>query len=298
MTVDNQQHQAELHRKLWDMANSLRGQMVASEFKDYILGVIFYRFLSEKFESEVATYFEGDDLDYLTMWNTHDEDDRKELLDDIIDQIGFAIEPEYLYSSMIKDIRTGQFSVIDLKEAVTELNSTTVNSRTEEAFDHLFDDLDLDSSKLGKTVADRTTLMAKIMEHVGDIPFAHGDAEIDVLGDAYEFMISKFAANAGKSAGEFYTPQQVSSILAKIVTHGRDVVENVYDPTCGSGSLLLRVAKETTVKKYFGQELTSSTYNLARMNMMLHGVEPKHFDIKNDNTLTHPQHMGRSLMPL
>lgn len=130
------------------------------------------------------------------------------------------------------------------------------------------------------------------MANIAQIDFAHEDSEIDVLGDAYEYLISQFAANAGKKAGEFYTPQQVSKILAKIVTVGKTNLKNVYDPTCGSGSLLLRVAKEANVRKFYGQELTSTTYNLARMNMLLHDVNYTNFDIKNDNTLEHPQHIG------
>ena len=132
--------------------------------------------------------------------------------------------------------------------------------------------------------------MATIMASVNDISFHHGDVEIDVLGDAYEYMISNFAASAGKKAGEFYTPQQVSKVLAKIVTVGKKKIKNVYDPTCGSGSLLLRVAHEADVSKYYGQELTPTTYNLARMNMMLHGVTYEKFSIKNDNTLTDDLH--------
>ena len=150
--------------------------------------------------------------------------------------------------------------------------------------------MDLNNSKLGRGEAERTKLISTIMLKINDIDFHHEDAEIDVLGDAYEYLISNFAASAGKKAGEFYTPQQVSRILAKLVTINKSKLQNVYDPTCGSGSLLLRVGKETKVSSYYGQEFNSTTYNLARMNMLLHGVSFKHFDIKNADTLENPKH--------
>lgn len=293
MTANSQQHQAELHKKLWDMANSLRGQMEASEFKNYILGIIFYRFLSEKVEDEAKLFLSNNPgLTYEKVWDEQSEH-REQLVDSFIDSLGYAIKPEHLYSRFVADIKTNDFSIVALQEAINALNSSTVGSDTQDSFDHLFDDLDLNSSKLGRAVSDRTTLIARIIEHVDSIPFNHGDVEIDILGDAYEYLISKFASTAGKSAGEFYTPQQVSKILAKLVAGDKKQLNSVYDPTCGSGSLLLRVARETKVLNYYGQELTSATYNLARMNMMLHGVGHEDFDIKNDNTLTNPQHLDR-----
>lgn len=293
MTAMSQQHQAELHKKLWDMANSLRGQMEASEFKNYILGVIFYRFLSEKLEDKIVQFLANDEGEtYESIWNK-EEDSQQGIIDYFVGEVGYAIKPQYLFSQFAKDIAENKFDISSFSEAINEINASTVGSKTQDSFDHLFDDLDLNSSKLGRTVADRTALIAKIIQHVNDIPFTHDGVEIDVLGDAYEYMISKFASTAGKSAGEFYTPQQVSRILAKIVAGDKKQLTSVYDPTCGSGSLLLRVAKETKVLNYYGQELTSSTYNLARMNMMLHGVRHDDFDIKNDNTLTQPQHLDK-----
>ena len=178
------------------------------------------------------------------------------------------------------------------KGAINDITESTLGAESEEEFDHLFDDMDLSSTKLGRDVKTRSKLIAKVMANIAEIDFAHEDSEIDVLGDAYEYLISQFAANAGKKAGEFYTPQQVSKILAKIVTVGKTDLRDVYDPTCGSGSLLLRVSKEANVRKFYGQELTSTTYNLARMNMLLHDIDYTNFDIKNDDTLEHPQHMG------
>lgn len=292
MTATSQQHQADLHKKLWDMANSLRGQMEASEFKNYILGIIFYRFLSEKTETTVETFLKNDPGEtYNSVWAQ--EEYREPVTQYLVDTLGYAIAPEHLFSRFIEDIKTGDFNIVSLIEAINKLDASTVGTKTQDSLDHLFDDLDLMSSKLGKDVSDRTALIGRILQHVDDIPFIHDDVEIDVLGDAYEYMISKFAATAGKSAGEFYTPQQVSRILAKIVAKDKKQLNSVYDPTCGSGSLLLRVAKETKVLNYYGQELTSATYNLARMNMMLHGVSHEDFDIKNDNTLLKPQHLGQ-----
>lgn len=289
------QHQAELHRSLWDMANSLRGQMEASEFKNYILGIIFYRYLSENVEQIADEFLVDDGLTYFQGWEQMSD----ELAEALVDHAGYVIQPQYLFSEMIERIKQGDdggFDVEYLSQALTALIDSTRGEDSQEDFAHLFDDLDLTSSKLGRNNADRSRLMARILSAVNDISFNFADTESDVLGDAYEYMISNFAASAGKKAGEFYTPQQVSKILSKIVADGKQRLRSVYDPTCGSGSLLLRVARETKkgeVGTFYGQELTSTTYNLARMNMMLHGVRHQDFDIKNANTLTEPQHLGK-----
>ena len=159
-------------------------------------------------------------------------------------------------------------------------------------FMNLFNDMDLSSSRLGQTVKERTSLIIKVMNNLNDISFEHEDSEIDVLGDAYEYLISQFASSAGKKAGEFYTPQQVSKILSKIVTLGKKNLKSVYDPTCGSGSLLLRVGKESNVRNYYGSELTATTYNLARMNMLLHDISYQDFDIRLGDTLENPYHIN------
>ncbi len=166
-----------------------------------------------------------------------------------------------------------------------------MESESQDDFEALFEDLDLTSTKLGRTVGARNEIIVKIINALDEIDFRLEDIESDVLGDAYEFLIGKFAAGAGKTAGEFYTPQQVSTILAKIVTTGKTKVKSVYDPTCGSGSLLLRVAKEADVSEFYGQELNRTTYNLARMNMILHDVHYRQFDIRQENTLEEPQHL-------
>ncbi|WP_046174856.1 type I restriction-modification system subunit M [Domibacillus indicus] len=293
MTTSEKQRkqQADLHKKLWDMANDLRGQMEAYEFKNYILSLIFYRYLSEKTEDRVAKLLEEDEVSYAEAWE--DDEMKEALTEELLEQIGYVIEPQYLFSNLMKEIEKGEqgnFDTETLQQAVNTVTESTLGTDSQEDFQHLFDDLDLASSRLGRDVKSRSKLIAKIMVSVNSIPFLHDDVDIDVLGDAYEYLISQFAANAGKKAGEFYTPQQVSRILAKIVTHGKSDLKSVYDPTCGSGSLLLRVAKETNVRKFYGQELTSTTYNLARMNMLLHDVSYQNFDIQNANTLEEPYH--------
>lgn len=286
------QQQAELHKKLWSMANDLRGQMDASEFKDYILGLIFYRYLSEKVENRANKLLEEDNISFGKAWD--DEEYREGLAEYLIQELGYIIEPKFLYSNMIQEIEKGDKGIFDvemLQQGVTAIEESTLGTDSQDDFQNLFDDMDLASSRLGRDVASRSKLIARIMISIADIPFLQDDVEIDVLGDAYEYMISQFAANAGKKAGEFYTPQQVSKILAKIVTAGKTELKNVYDPTCGSGSLLLRVSKEAKVWKFYGQEKTSTTYNLARMNMLLHDVEYQRFDIRNDDTLESPHHL-------
>ncbi len=285
-----QEQQRELHTRLWAIANDLRGNMEANEFKNYILGLIFYRYLSEKVENRVNDLLSEDEISYEEAWQ--DEEYKEGLQEELIEDLGYLIEPKYLFSTLLKAIEENKFDIEMLQGAINDITESTIGAESEEDFDHLFDDMDLNSTKLGKDVKSRSKLIAKVMANIAQIDFAHDDSEIDVLGDAYEYLISQFAANAGKKAGEFYTPQQVSKILAKIVTVGKNNLKAVYDPTCGSGSLLLRVKKESNVRQFFGQELTSTTYNLARMNMLLHDINYTNFDIKNDNTLESPQHMG------
>ena len=281
--------QAELHKKLWAIANDLRGTMDASEFRNYILGLIFYRYLSEKTEQRVVKLLEEDNITYEEAWKDSEYQDG--LKEELIAQIGYVIEPQDLYSAMVAEIEKGEqgnFDVEVLEKAISKIEESTLGHDSQEDFNHLFDDMDLTSSRLGNSVKARSSLISKVIINLNDLDFIHEDAEIDVLGDAYEYLIGQFAANAGKKAGEFYTPQQVSKILAKIVTADKTDLKNVYDPTCGSGSLLLRIGNEANVRHYYGQELNSTTYNLARMNMLLHEVSFQNFDIELGDTLEHP----------
>ena len=281
--------QAELHTQLWAMANDLRGSMDASEFKNYILGLIFYRYLSDKLLRFVNEELKDDEITYIEAWK--DDEFKQDIIDLLVDSdsgLGYVIEPNNLWSSLIEKINIAQFDISMLAKAINDLTESTLGLASQRDFENLFDDMDLNASKLGKTEADRSALISKVMLKINDINFHYEDAEIDVLGDAYEYLIGQFAASAGKKAGEFYTPQQVSKLLAKLVTIGKNKLKNVYDPTCGSGSLLLRVAKETDVVSFYGQEKVATTYNLARMNMLLHGIPFNHFDIENNDTLEHP----------
>ncbi|MCE5037566.1 type I restriction-modification system subunit M [Staphylococcus auricularis] len=286
VTEKQRQQQAELHKHLWNIANELRGNMDASEFRNYILGLIFYRFLSEKAEEEVAEALADEDVDYEEAWE--DDEYREDLKEELLDNVGYYIEPQDLFSTMVKEIENQTFDIEHLSQAIRKVETSTLGQDSEEDFIGLFSDMDLSSTRLGNTVKERTQLISKVIAHLSEIPFVHSDMEIDMLGDAYEYLIGRFAANAGKKAGEFYTPQQVSKILAKIVTLGHDKLRNVYDPTCGSGSLLLRVGREAKVYRYNGQERNNTTYNLARMNMLLHDIRYENFDIYNGDTLENP----------
>ena len=204
------------------------------------------------------------------------------------------MKPSELFSELAHRGNAGgknNFILGDLAKVLTNIEQSTMGAESEEDFGNLFADLDLTSHKLGKSESDKNELIVKVLVHLEEIDFDIENTESDVLGDAYEYLIGQFASGAGKKAGEFYTPQQVSSVLAQLVTVGKDKLKSVYDPTCGSGSLLLRVAKEVKdVSAFYGQEMNPSTYNLCRMNMIMHDVHYKRFDIKNEDTLERPQH--------
>ncbi|MCJ1761400.1 type I restriction-modification system subunit M [Mammaliicoccus sciuri] len=286
ITEKQRQQQAELQKNLWSIANDLRGNMDANEFKNYILGMIFYRFLSEKIETLATSLLAEDNMDYETAMA--DEDFKPVLEQEFLSRIGYVIKPEHLFSHLVKKIEAQTFDMDDLRNSIKEIENSTRGHQSEDDFIHLFDDLDLNSSRLGSSNASRTKLMSKVIVKISVLPFVHSDLEIDMLGDAYEYLIGQFAASSGKKAGEFYTPQQVSTILAKIVTANKKDIKSVYDPTCGSGSLLLRVGREANVRHYYGQEYNSTTYNLARMNMLLHDVNYANFKIENGDTLEDP----------
>lgn len=219
----------------------------------------------------------------------------EELLDAIREEslikLGYFLEPQDLFSEVTRRGLENDYILEDLQRILNHVEQSTMGTESEDDFNALFEDLDLNSTKIGRTVKARNEIIVKILDYLNKIDFKLEEIESDVLGDAYEYLISKFAAGAGKSAGEFYTPQQVSKILAKVVTTDKDKIKSVYDPTCGSGSLLLRVAKEATVGEFFGQELNRTTYNLARMNMILHDVHFRQFDIQQDDSLENPQHL-------
>ncbi len=285
-----------LETQLWNIANELRGKMDADEFRDYILGFIFYKYLSEKQHLYANSLLETESIkEYANITNNEDLQAIKE---ESLLKLGYFLKPNELFSAIAKKGNANtetesNFILADLEAILNGIEQSTMGTESEDDFNQLFEDLDLNSTKLGKTTEARNSLISKVLLHLDKINFALEDADADVLGDAYEYLIGQFASGAGKKAGEFYTPQQVSKILEKIVTTGKKRLKNVYDPTCGSGSLLLRVAREVEVDDFFGQELNRTTYNLARMNMILHDVHYRHFDIRQEDTLENPQHLEK-----
>lgn len=291
-----EEQKKKLEQKLWNIANELRGKMNADEFRDYILGFIFYKYLSERLHIYADGILTGEGRVFATLDATKAED--LEILqaveENALEALGYYLKPEELFSFIaVKGAQPGSFVLGDLTEILNNIQRSTMGTDSEEDFDNLFEDMDLASTKLGRTEQAKNDLICKVLTHLDAIDFQLQDSNADVLGDAYEYLIGKFASGAGKKAGEFYTPQQVSTILARIVTLGKTRLRSVYDPTCGSGSLLLRTAKEVDhVNDFFGQEMNRTTYNLARMNMILHGVHYRNFDIRQEDTLEHPQHEG------
>lgn len=293
----------QLEQQLWNIANTLRGKMNADEFRDYILGFIFYKYLAEKMEIYANDILKQDKLSYRDIKEKTEQG--KEYIEAIkeesLEKLGYFLKPSELFSEVAKrgngngNKESGSnFILEDLQKILINIQNSTMGTDSEEDFDHLFEDMDLNSTKLGKSPEARNEIIAKVLSHLDKIDFKLEQTELDVLGDAYEYLIGQFASGAGKKAGEFYTPQEVSMVLAKLVTTGKSKLKSVYDPTCGSGSLLLRVAKEVQeVSNFYGQELNRTTYNLARMNMILHGVHYRKFDIKQEDTLEHPQHIDK-----
>lgn len=284
----------QLQTQLWNIANELRGKMDPDEFRDYILGFIFYKYLSEKMEDYADKLLKSDQIKYIEL-----VDDRAKTAKVIeavqaaaVDHLGYFLKPTEMFHYVAENGATNDNLIEELERTLNSIEQSTMGTDSEDDFDKLFTELDLNNSKLGRTVEARNELISKVLLHLDKIDFKLNDSKVDILGDAYEYLISQFAAGAGKKAGEFYTPQEVSTVLAKLVTAGKKRLKNVYDPTCGSGSLLLRVAKQVeSVGMFYGQELNHTTYNLARMNMILHDVNYAKFDIRSENTLEHPEHL-------
>lgn len=308
----SEDHKKQLEQQLWNIANTLRGKMNADEFRDYILGFIFYKYLAEKMEIYANSILKADKIKFTDIDENTDEG--KKYIDAIreesLEKLGYFLKPSELFSTiaqrgnfddegnqLVKEEsgtygNASNFIIEDVQKILINVQNSTMGTESEEDFDNLFEDMDLNSTKLGKTPEARNEIIAKVLAYLNKIDFKIEHTELDVLGDAYEYLIGKFASGAGKKAGEFYTPQEVSMVLAKLVTTGKTKLKSVYDPTCGSGSLLLRVAKEVKeVNNFYGQELNRTTYNLARMNMILHGVHYRKFDIKQEDTLDNPQHL-------
>ena len=295
-----------LKQQLWNIANELRGNMSADEFRDYILGFIFYKYLSEKIQRFADVELAQENLKFADLQeNTTDGQSYIAALEEAaVEELGYFLKPSEMFhaiamkgSNQLDTQGTGDshnFILGDLTKILKNIEQSTLGTDSADDFVNLFEDLDLTSAKLGRSEKDKNDLVAKVLVHLDKIDFNLDDATADVLGDAYEYLIGEFASGAGKKAGEFYTPQPVSTLLAKLVTANKQNLKNVYDPTCGSGSLLLRVKREAGhVDKIYGQELNRTTYNLARMNMILHDVHYSDFDIKQEDTLERPQHLDK-----
>ena len=292
---------AELHKTIWRIANDLRGSVDGWDFKSYVLGFLFYRFISENLTdyvnasereailAEGGTPEEAAAFDYATLSN----EDAEAAHEGIVKEKGFFIRPSDLFGN-VRARAAGDENLNEiLSYAFRFIENSARGSGSESDLRGLFDDVDVNSTKLGNTVAQCNAKLVKIMDAVGDLPLEHGAAQIDAFGDAYEYLMTMYASSAGKSGGEFYTPQEVAEVLATLALDGRSDVTRVYDPCAGSGSLLLKFAKllgPSSSRQYFGQEINLTTYNLCRINMFLHDVNFSNFDIALGDTLTEPAH--------
>lgn len=286
----------ELLKKLWSLASNLRGQIDGWDFKQYILGFMFFRYISENFAkyiNDIETQATGKPFRYEDQIDEDVEPAREGLINDK----GFFIKPSQLFSNIIKTAESDDNLNVTLNNVFKDIEASTVGTSGEDSFKGLFEDVDLTSNKLGKTYSDKKKTLLGILKVINSIQLTdeYGNIQNDLFGDAYEYLMGMYASEAGKSGGEYFTPQEVSEILANIVCNGKERIEKIYDPTCGSGSLLLKAGKiigKDNVGGFYGQELNSTTYNLCRINMHLHDVNYSKFDIKNDDTLTRPQHMS------
>lgn len=282
----------ELHKTIWKIANELRGSVDGWDFKSYVLGFLFYYFISENLKSYIQTTHKQD-------YENLDDEKAQNGKDVIINAKGFFIKPSHLFSNVFKNADLKTLNE-DLNEIFKAIESSANGSESEKSFRGLFDDLDLYSNKLGANNLERNKKILKIMESISKLELHYNENEIDTFGDAYEYLMKMYASNAGKSGGEFFTPQEVSKLLVEITLHNNNKPNKVYDPACGSGSLLLQYKKSLKSdpkKGYFGQEINITTYNLARMNMFLHDVNYTRFDIAHGDTLINPSEKHKDLEP-
>lgn len=294
--IDNkkEQERAELHRTIWNIANDLRGSVDGWDFKQYVLGFLFYRYISENLTNYIneGEHLDGNtDFDYAKLSDEIAEEAREGLLE----EKGFFILPSELFCN----VRAGASKDENLNETISKvfknIESSAQGTVSEDDFKGLFDDIDVNSNKLGGSVPKRNEKLVKLLDGIGEMKLGdYKDNTIDAFGDAYEFLMGMYASNAGKSGGEYYTPQEVSELLTKLTVIGKTEVNKVYDPACGSGSLLLKFAKVLGKDKvrqgFYGQEINITTYNLCRINMFLHDIDYDKFNIAHEDTLVEPQH--------
>ena len=292
-----EQERAELHRTIWQIANDLRGSVDGWDFKQYVLGILFYRFISENLTNYINIQERKAgvaDFDYADLSDNEAEFGR----DETVKEKGFYILPSQLFVNITKQAKNDSGELNEaLAQIFRNIEASAKGTDSEDDLKGLFDDLDVNSNKLGATVQKRNQNLAKLLESINTLKLGdYTDNTIDAFGDAYEYLMAMYASNAGKSGGEYYTPQEVSELLAEITTVGKTEVNKVYDPCCGSGSLLLKFAKvlgkDNVRQGFYGQEINLTTYNLCRINMFLHDINYNHFNIGHGDTLTDPTHWG------
>lgn len=292
--MSNNREREELHKAIWSIADDLRGSVDGWDFKQYILGIMFYRYISENITNYIndGERKAGDTtFDYAKLKDSEAESER----DNLVKEKGFFILPSELFCNVCKRAKNDENLNETLEKIFNNIENSAKGAESEDDFSGLFDDIDVNSNKLGSTVAKRNEKLVKILDGIASIKLGnYQDNNIDAFGDTYEFLMSMYASNAGKSGGEFYTPQEVSELLTKLAIVGKTSVNKVYDPACGSGSLLLKSAKilgkDNVRNGFFGQEINLTTYNLCRINMFLHDIDYDKFDIACEDTLTSPQH--------
>ena len=289
-----EQEREELHKAIWGIADDLRGSVDGWDFKQYVLGMMFYRYISENLTNYIndGERAAGDtEFDYVYLSDDEAEGARESL----VQEKGFFILPSELFINVRARAKDDENLNETLERVFNNIENSAKGSESEDDFSGLFDDVDVNSNKLGATVAKRNEKLVKLINGIGDMKLGnYQDNTIDAFGDAYEFLMSMYASNAGKSGGEFFTPQEVSELLTRLAVAGKTEINKAYDPACGSGSLLLKVAKilgkDNIRQGFFGQEINLTTYNLCRINMFLHDISFDKFDIANEDTLISPQH--------
>ncbi|HOR42780.1 MAG TPA: type I restriction-modification system subunit M, partial [Atribacterota bacterium] len=294
MNQKREQEQTELYRTIWNIANDLRGSVDGWDFKQYVLSMLFYRYISENITDYInaGEHETGDtSFDYAKLSDNEAEQAR----DDLVKTKGFFILPSELFDNVRKKAKEDENLNETLEYAFRNIESSAQGTESEDNFKGLFDDIDVNSSKLGNTVAKRNEKLVKLMNSIAEMKLgSYQENSIDAFGDAYEYLMGMYASNAGKSGGEYFTPQEVSELLTQIALEGKTRVNKVYDPACGSGSLLLKsakiIGKENVRLGFFGQEINITTYNLCRINMFLHDIDFDKFDITHGDTLTEPLH--------
>ena len=288
--MSSSEQRAKLQSQIWSIANDVRGSVDGWDFKQYVLGTLFYRFISENF----ANYIEAGD-ENINYAKLQDNQMTKDIISDSVRTKGYFIYPSQLFCNVAKTANTNKSLNTDLAKIFTEIESSANGYPSEADIKGLFTDFDTTSNRLGNSVDDKNKRLADVIKGVEGLNFGKfEDNQIDLFGDAYEYLISNYAANAGKSGGEFFTPQNVSKLIAKLATHKKAKINKIYDPAAGSGSLLLQAKKQfdehVIEDGFYGQEINHTTYNLARMNMFLHNINYDKFDIKLGNTLLDPKH--------